>query len=195
VNLERQARGEIPATMIWLFWGSGKIPDLPKFNQLYGLDAAMTSGVDLLRGLARMMSIDNLDIQGVTGGLDNDYSAQALGALEALQQHDLVVIHVEAPDEAGHAGSVDDKIKAIEQIDREIVSRLLTWDKDALRILIMPDHPTPIEIQTHVSDPVPFILWGPGFSSNGAERFSEAEAKHTGILFEGHSLISRLTQS
>jgi 2,3-bisphosphoglycerate-independent phosphoglycerate mutase len=193
VNVARRSRGDIPATMIWLFWGSGEIPDLPPFGQLYGLDAAMTSGVDLLRGLAQMSGIRVLDIPGVTDGLDNDYEAQVAGAIEALKEHDLVVIHVEAPDEAAHAGSVDDKVEAIQRVDAEVVSRLLSWDKDALRILIMPDHATPIEVQTHVADPVPFVLWGQGFAANGARAFTEVAAKGTGLFIEeGHTIMGRL---
>jgi len=193
VNVARRSRGYIPATMIWLFWGSGEIPDLPPFGQLYGLDAAMTSGVDLLRGLAQMSGIRVLDIPGVTDGLDNDYEAQVAGAIEALKEHDLVVIHVEAPDEAAHAGSVDDKVEAIQRVDAEVVSRLLSWDKDALRILIMPDHATPIEVQTHVADPVPFVLWGQGFAANGARAFTEVAAKGTGLFIEeGHTIMGQL---
>jgi 2,3-bisphosphoglycerate-independent phosphoglycerate mutase len=193
VNSARRARGDIPATMIWLFWGSGRIPDMPSFKQIYHLDAALTSGVDLLRGLAKMVGVEVLSIPGVTAGLDNDYAAQALGALEALRECDLVVIHVEASDEAAHAGSIDDKVVAIEKVDQEIVSRLRSWKRDALRLLIMPDHATPIAIQTHTPEPVPFMLWGPGFQAVGAKEFTEAEAKSTGILVEqGHTIIERL---
>ena len=195
VNIDRQARGDIPATMIWLFWGSGRIPEMPPFKQVYGLDAAMTSGVDLLRGLAQMAGMEVLDIPGVTDGLDNDCTAQAAGALEALDKHDLVVIHVEAPDEAAHAGSIDDKIEAIQRVDREVVSRICSWSSDALRVLIMPDHPTPIEIRTHSDEPVPFVLWGSGFMPNGAKRFTEEEAKNTGVFIdEGYRIMGRLTR-
>jgi len=193
VNLSRKARDDIPATMVWLFWGSGKIPDMLPFKQVYGLKAAMTSGVDLLRGLARMMGMEVLDIPGVTDGLDNDYVAQVTGALEALKERDLVVVHVEAPDEAGHSGSVDDKIETIYRIDQEMVSRLRSWQGDNLRVLIMPDHSTPIKVQTHTDAPVPFLLWGEGFSPNGAERFTEVEAKRTGVfVVEGCSIMSKL---
>jgi len=134
-----------------------------------------------------------LDIPGVTGDLDNDYVAQTIGALEALERYDMVVIHVEATDEAAHAGSVKDKIEAIQRVDKETVSRLRSWDRDALRVLVLPDHPTPIETQTHATDPVPFILWGPGFTANGAKRFTEAEAKGTGVFIkEGYNIMSRL---
>ena len=193
VNIERRSCGDIPATTIWLFWGSGKLPDMPPFKQVYGLSAAMTSGVDLLRGLAQMVGMDTLDIPGVTDGLDNDYAAQAVGALNALDDHDLVVIHVEAPDEAAHAGSIDDKIEAIQRIDEEVVSRLRSWQPDSLRILVMPDHSTPIETQTHAPDPVPFMLWGPGFTANGAKRFTESEAKNVGFFIEkGYNIMNML---
>jgi len=193
VNIERRSRRDIPATTIWLFWGSGQVPALPAFKQVYGLDAAMTSGVDLLRGLARMVGMEVLDIAGVTDGLDNDYAAQATGALEVLKGHDLVVIHIEAPDEAAHAGSIDDKIEAIQRVDNEVVSRLRSWQVDGLRVLIMPDHPTPIKTRTHSPDPVPFMLWGAGFTTNGARRFTEAEAKGTGLFIdEGYNIMGRL---
>jgi 2,3-bisphosphoglycerate-independent phosphoglycerate mutase len=193
VNVKRRSRGDIPATSIWLFWGSGRAPEMPEFTQVYGLSAAMTSGVDLLRGLARMVGMQVLDISGVTDGLDNDYAAQAGGALQALEKHDLVVIHIEAPDEAAHAGSVDDKIEAIQMVDKEVVSRLQDWREDSLRLLILPDHPTPIKVQTHTGDPVPFLLRGEGFTANGGKRFTEAEAKSTGLFIDdGYKIMKRL---
>jgi 2,3-bisphosphoglycerate-independent phosphoglycerate mutase len=193
INVKRLSRGELPATSIWLFWGSGKAPQVPKFREVYGLSAALTSGVDLLRGLARMAGIKVLEIRGVTDGLDNDYAAQVNGALQALENFDLVVIHIEAPDEAAHAGAIDDKIKAIEMVDREVINRLRSRRKDGLRLLVLPDHPTPIKFRTHTGDPVPFMLWGGGFSPNGAKRFTEAEAKSTGLFIEdGYNIIKRL---
>jgi len=193
VNVERRSRGDIPATMLWLFWGSGKVPDMPAFKQIYGLNAAITSAVDVVRGLARMMGMGVLDIPGVKDGLDNDYVAQAVGALTALKEYDLVVIHIEATDEAAHAGSIDDKIEAIQRVDREVLSRIRSWRPDNLRTLIMPDHPTPIKTQTHSGEPVPFMLWGPGFIPNGAKRFTEAEAKSTGFFIEeGYKIMDRL---
>jgi 2,3-bisphosphoglycerate-independent phosphoglycerate mutase len=195
VNKARESRGETPATMIWLFWGSGQIPELLPFRRTYGLDAAMTSGVDLLRGLAKMVGVVNLDIAGVTDGLDNDYAAQAAGALKALQTHDLVFIHIEAPDEAAHAGLIDDKIEAIERVDREAVGQLLSSGGDGLRILAMPDHATPIEVQTHTPDPVPFVLWGPGFQATGAKAFSEAQAGSMGTFIkDGYTIMRKLIQ-
>lgn len=195
VNKAREARGEPPAAMLWLFWGSGEIPKLPPFNNVYGLSAAMTSGVDLLRGLAKMAKIDNLDIPGVTDGMDNDCAAQVSGALKALDKHDLVIIHIEAPDEAAHGGHIDDKIKAIERVDREVMQRILAYKKDGLRVLTMPDHATPIEVRTHVADPVPFLLWGSGLKDINAKTFSEKEAKSAGIFIEdGYTIMRRLIQ-
>jgi 2,3-bisphosphoglycerate-independent phosphoglycerate mutase len=193
INRDRQLRGDMPATMIWLFWGSGQIPSMPSFHREYGLHAALTSGVDLLKGLAIMADLHVLDIPGVTDGLDNDFTAQGSGALDAFSRYDLVVIHVEAPDEAGHAGSVADKIVAIEKIDSEIIRPLRSWNSDDIRILAMPDHPTPIDIRTHTGDPVPFILWGKGIEANGARAFTEAEMGSTGNYFESaHILMSKL---
>ena len=192
-NVKRRSRGDTPATTIWLFWGSGKVPDMPSFQQVYGLKAALTSGVDLLRGLARMVRVDVLDIPGVTDGLDNDYAAQAAGAIKALDGYDLAVIHIEAPDEAAHAGAIDDKIEAIQRVDEEVISQLRFWRGDSLRLLVMPDHPTPIKAQTHIDEPVPFLLWGAGFTANGAKRFTESEAKSTSLLIDdGYKIMGRL---
>ncbi len=195
VNKERLARGESPATSIWLFWGSGRVPDMPAFQKEYGLKAALTSGVDLLKGLAQMASMTVLDINGVTDGLDNNFTGQVDGALEALASHDLAVIHVEAPDEAGHGGSSREKIEAIERIDADIVGRLLKWGKLPLRVLVMPDHPTPVAVRTHTAEAVPFLLWGEGIERNGVTRFTEAESRKTGVLYEeGYKIMSKLVE-
>ncbi len=194
VNVARRERGLVPATTIWLFWGTGAVPDMPPFSQLYGLHAAMTSGVDLLRGLAQMMDMTVLQVLGATDSLDNDYAGQAEAALNALKHHDLAVVHVEAPDEAGHAGLAEEKVEAIQRIDREIVSRLLSAG-GGLRVLVMPDHPTPVPTRTHNSDPVPFLFWGPGFASNGAKRFTEPEGRRTGLIIDpGCDIMLRFTK-
>jgi 2,3-bisphosphoglycerate-independent phosphoglycerate mutase len=195
VNKKRQERGETPATTIWLFWGSGPLPDMPSFRQSYGLGAALTSGVDLLRGIAQIIGMDVLEIPGVTDGMDNDYAAQGAGAMAALSKYNMVVSHIEAPDEAAHSGSIDDKIAAIQQVDREVVSRIRGWPGDDLRALILPDHPTPIIKRTHSADPVPFVLWGSGFSASWANGYSEAEARKTEIFIEeGYNTIKRLIE-
>ena len=184
VNVARQREGQQPATTIWLFWASGEIPAMPPFDKAYGLKAALTSGVDLLRGLGLMAGMEILHITGVTDMLDNDYAAQINGALEALQNNDLVFVHIEAPDEMGHRGSIDDKIKAIEYIDGEVIGKLRQWHGGDLKVLVMPDHPTPIEIKTHYAEPVPFLIWGKGVGPNGGGRFTEKEAKKTGIIVD-----------
>lgn len=195
VNIARRSRGELPATTIWLFWGTGQIPEMPTFKKAYGLSAAMTSPVDLLRGLAKMAAMDVLEINGVTDGPDNDYPAQAAGALAALDKHELVVVHIESPDEAGHSGKVEEKVTAIEKIDSEVLGRLLAYKED-LKLQIMPDHPTPIEIKTHCSDPVPFLLWGKGIKPNGGKRFTEVEAKKTGLFIgTGCTIIGKLVKN
>lgn len=194
LNLERKARGAGPVSMVWLFWGSGQIPEMPSFREVYGLKGALTSAVDLLYGLAEMAGLEILKIPGVTDGPDNDYAAQAGGALAALEENDLVVIHIEAPDEAGHSGAIDEKVTALRSIDREVVARLRSWRGDSLRVLVMPDHPTPIALRTHTPDPVPFLLWGKGFEPNGTRRFTESAAAGTGLFVDpGYNIMEKLT--
>jgi len=193
VNKKRIARGELPATTIWLFWGSGNIRQMPSFLKTYGKKAAVTSAVNLLQGLGKMADMALLQIPGVTDGLDNDYEAQAAGALEALKRYDIVIIHIEAPDEAGHTGSVDEKVKALERIDSSVVKRLLERRGESLRILVSADHPTPITIRTHTSDPVPFLLWGDSIGHNGAARLTEHEAKKSGLVVDpGYLIMGKL---
>jgi 2,3-bisphosphoglycerate-independent phosphoglycerate mutase len=196
VNLARQSRGEAPATTIWLFWPSGQVPGLPSFRKEHGLKAGMISGVDLLRGLAQMAAMEIIQVPGVTDGMDNDYKAQGEAAVKALEHLDLVVVHVEAPDEAGHSGSIEHKIEAIEKTDKEIVSRLRAYGSDRLRLLAMPDHPTPIEIQTHTPEPVPFLLSGPGFTASGAHRLTEEDGRASGFFIDaGYGIINKLINS
>ncbi|MFO8009916.1 MAG: cofactor-independent phosphoglycerate mutase [Dehalococcoidia bacterium] len=191
VNIERIESGKLPANMIWLFWGGKAIPPFPSFYERFGLKAAITSGVGLLEGLANLTGMTVLDIPGVTDNIDNDYRAQREGALMALQNHDLVFIHIEAPDECGHEALIDEKVKSIEMIDDMIVSSLRGMQD--MRVLAMPDHPTPIRTKTHVAEPVPFVIWGPGHSSNGAGSFSEKSAGETGLFVEhGHQLVNKL---
>jgi len=193
VNVRRRSRGSLPASMIWLFWGSRRVPDIPAFRQVYGLDAAVTSGVDVIQGMARLMGMGILDIVGVTDGMDTDFAAQGAGALAALDRYDLVVVHIEAPDEAGHTGSVDDKVTAIQRVDAEVAAQLRSWRGEPLRVLVTPDHPTPVELRTHTPEPVPFILWGMGLSANGAGRLTEVEAAKTGLFLDpGYNIMGRL---
>lgn len=174
INRARQERGEHAANMIWLFWGGATAPDMPSFEETFGLHGAISSGVDLLGGLGKLVGLDALEIAGVTDGSDNDYRAQVEGCLAGLDDHDLVIIHVEAPDEEGHAANVPGKIEAIERIDAEMVSRLRAYPND-LRLLVMPDHATPIGKRTHVHDPAPFLMHGPGVPLQPASAFNERE--------------------
>ncbi|MBN1152084.1 MAG: cofactor-independent phosphoglycerate mutase, partial [Dehalococcoidia bacterium] len=169
-------------------------PPMPPFRETYGLNAALSSGVDLLQGLAKMVGMRLLEIPGVTGDIMNNYAAQIRGSLEALENDDLVVVHVEAPDEAGHDGSVADKVEAIERIDADMVALLRPRGPENLRVLVAPDHPTPIKVQTHVAERVPFLLWGAGVPANGAARFTENEGARTGLTVEeGHRLMAKFT--
>ena len=223
VNERRLARGKPPATQIWLFWPGMRPAQMPAFAGLYaGRKAALTSPVDLLRGLAVQTGVDFLDIPGVTDGPDNDYAGQMKTALAALAGHDVVFVHVESPDEAGHAGDAAGKVEAIEKVDALMVPQFLEaaapgapprqgpalgvgaggkaegWaapaggaGPDGFRLLVLPDHPTPLEIRTHVAEPVPFIMWGAGFQANGASAYTEEAARATGFaVAPGHLLMS-----
>jgi 2,3-bisphosphoglycerate-independent phosphoglycerate mutase len=197
VNRCRTAESGFAATDVWPFWPGMAPRELIPFAEMRGLSAAMTSGVDLLNGLAVLAGMDRLSIAGVTGDSSNDYVAQTKGALHALDDHDLVVIHVEAPDEEGHAGDVEGKVAAIEAIDREVISRVRWYASEhELRVLAMPDHPTPIEIRTHIGEPVPFVLAGSGVSHNGGQRFDEDSAEETGIRLDpGRKVMDLLLSS
>lgn len=182
-NIARAEAGHMPVTDVWPFWPGVRPSGMVPFGQSRGVRAAMSSGVDLLNGLAVLTGIDRLDIPGVTGGSDNDYAGQAQGSLAALTDHDLVVIHVESPDEEGHAGDAAAKVTAIEAIDREVLTRVIAYAEREgdVRVLAMPDHPTPVALKTHVGEPVPFVLWGAGVPAGGATAYDEQSARATGL--------------
>lgn len=198
VNERRLARGRPAATQIWLFWPGARSAEMPAFAELYGgRRAALTSPVDLLKGLAVQTGMDFLQIPCVTDGPDNDYEGQMRVALAALADHDLVFVHVESPDEAGHQGDAAAKVDAIEKVDALMVPQVTDAATaggaagDGLRLLVLPDHPTPLEIKTHVAEPVPFLMWGPGCAANGARAYTEEEARATGYaVAPGHTLMS-----
>ncbi len=165
---------------------------MPAFKKLYGLNGALTSAVDVLKGLAKMMKLDVLNIPGITDRLNNDFAAQGEGALKSLDNHDIVIIHIEATDEAGHEGNIDEKVASIEKVDEEIIPRIRRYSGDDLKVLIMPDHQTPISTKMHGTDPVPFLIWGKGISSNGAKRMTEVSAKSTGFFVDnGYNIMSK----
>jgi 2,3-bisphosphoglycerate-independent phosphoglycerate mutase len=177
VNLSRIHASQKPATQIWL-WGQGRAPRLTKFAERYGKTGAISSGVDLVRGVGVLLGWDRLDHPAVTDYLDNDYERQALLALDGLKSHDLVCVHVEAPDEASHEGRADAKVEALERIDRDIVGPLL----EALpgfgdwRVLVAPDHRTPLRTRAHSYGAVPFAAAGRGVAAEGFSAYDEPTA-------------------
>lgn len=192
VNKKRIDEGKTPATQIWL-WGQGYKPELPSFQDRFGLKGSVITAVDLIRGIGGLAGLDVINVDGATGFVDTNYEGKADAAIESLKDRDFVFIHVEAPDEAGHAGDVDMKIKAIEEIDIRLLKRLIENIKGDFRMLIMPDHPTPISIKTHSRSPVPFILSGTGVKPNDVNIYTEAVARKSDTFIEkGHEVINLL---
>jgi 2,3-bisphosphoglycerate-independent phosphoglycerate mutase len=197
VNQVRRDLGESPATSIWL-WGQGSMPKLPSFRKRFGIQGAAITAVDLIRGLAISVGWRLIEVPGATGYLDTNYAGKGEAAVKALDEVDLVAVHVEAPDEAGHNGDALGKTQAIERIDEYIVKPVL--DKlqtfDAWRILCLPDHPTPIRIKTHTADPVPFAMAGTGIGPDEAEAFTENIAAESDLYIDhGHELMEYFLRS
>jgi len=186
VNAVRRDLGENPANMIWL-WGQGKKPDLPSFTEKFGIAGAAISAVDLIKGIAIYLGWDIINVPGATGYLDTNYAGKGSAAIEALLNYDLVYVHIEAPDEASHNGDVGEKIRAIENIDREIVGPVLEALESKhrpFRLLVVPDHATPIESRTHSSEPVPFAMCGEGVASIREVTFTEANGRESDLSLE-----------
>ncbi|MBI5681740.1 MAG: cofactor-independent phosphoglycerate mutase [Deltaproteobacteria bacterium] len=198
VNIEREEKGKKPANSIWL-WGQGRRPQMPTLKQRFGIEGSVISAVDLVKGVGIYAGLNVVNVPGATGYLDTNYTGKAEYALKELETKDFVCVHVEAPDEAGHTGNLKDKIKAIEDFDEKIVGAVLKgMDKfKEFRVVVLPDHPTPIAKKTHTRDPVPFMMYpskdrGKGQGARG-KGFTEAEAKGTGLFeAEGYKLIERL---
>ncbi len=194
VNIKRKNEGGLPANSVWL-WGHGKTPKIAPFVDKFGMTGAVISAVDLIKGIGICAGLDIVKVDGATGYIDTNYLGKGQAALAALEDHDFVYVHVEAPDEASHAGRMDHKIQAIEDFDCLVVGTVLEGVKKFgdYAILCTPDHPTPVRLMTHTSEPVPFIIYrggeGPG---NGAVSYDEAQAKSTGLTLEGHMLIKKL---
>ena len=192
VNKIREDLGENPATHIWL-WGQGHRPQLDGFRQRYGIKGSVITAVDVLRGLGRLTGLRNIEVEGATGYVDTNFAGKGQAAIDALAGgDDLVVVHIEAPDEAGHGALVKEKVESIEQIDKHIVGPVLTWleGQSAWRILVLPDHPTPIRLRTHVADAVPAALAGFDVQPVHGLSFSEANALKGSFRIErGHELM------
>ena len=199
LNVERKKKGLKPANSAW-FWGAGTRPALSSFAEEHHKKGVMISAVDLLKGIAVGAQMDNISVEGANGGLHTNYAGKAQAAIEALtkDEYDFVYIHVEAPDEMGHQGLVDAKIEAIEKIDEYIIGpvadALAEFGMD-LRMLILPDHPTPICVRTHTGDPVPYMLYDSRTEEADNGIYSEKTAKLTGrFIGQGHELIKHLLQ-
>lgn len=193
VNEARRKRGDTPATGIWL-WGQGVVPIMKRFRQRFGIRGAAIAAVDLIRGLGKLLGWTLIDVPGATGYLDTDYAAKGRAAVAALDEYDLVAVHIEAPDEAGHMGDADAKIEALEKIDSLIVEPVMEKLQgfDAWRILIAPDHPTPVARRTHTDAPPPFCMAGTGLVAGTVrvDRFCERAAVGSGFHFDaGHELM------
>ncbi len=185
VNAERTARGDLPGTNVWL-WGQGRAPALRPFHELYGRRGAMITAVDLLRGLAALIGWDRIEVPGATGYLDTDYAAKGRYAVEALRSYDVVCVHVEATDEASHEGRCDAKIQALEEIDAKIVGPVHEALKGYgdYRILVSPDHPTPLRTKTHSHGLVPLAICGAGIAPDLATKYDEASAAKSAVAFD-----------
>ena len=199
VNKKRIERGLNPATSIWL-WGQGKKPEFPLFIEKYGICGSVISAVDLIKGIGIASGMNSVDVPGATGNINTNFLGKAKAALEELQSgRELVYIHIEAPDECGHQGQLKEKIHAIELIDKEILGVILKGLEGMgdYRLMILPDHPTPIAIKTHCDDPVPFFIYDSRKPNivNSEAVYTEAFTKSTGLVIqEGHTLMDRFLE-
>ena len=198
VNLERIKNGKRPANSIWI-WGEGSKPELPSFKEKTGLSGTMISAVDLLKGIAICAKMDSVDVEGATGNVDTNFDGKAQAAIEALKNgSDFVYIHVEAPDESGHRHEIDNKVKSIELIDEKIIGPVMKYLKQSgedFRVMVLPDHPTPIVYMTHTSDPVPFAIYDSRTETNSDVKYTENYGKQTEVYVEpGFKLIDELLE-
>ncbi len=187
INKRRAERGDKPVSSIWL-WGQGRALKIPRFADLYGISGSVISAVDLVKGLGICAGLASIDVPGATGYLDTNYAGKVAAALQALESGDFVYVHVEAPDEASHKGSFSEKLQAIEDFDARIVGPMIDGLEKRyadFKVLIMPDHPTPLCTKTHASDPVPFILYNSADRDNkinNQRAYCEKDARASGIV-------------
>jgi 2,3-bisphosphoglycerate-independent phosphoglycerate mutase len=197
INLKRRAQGNRETTSIW-FWGHGRAPSLPTLESRFKTSGAVISAVDLVNGLGQLAGLERIKVPGATGFLDTDYAAKARHGLKALEKHDFLLLHIEAPDEAGHMGRADLKREAIERIDELIVGPMLKGLREMgdFRLLLMPDHATPCKLKTHSNEPVPFAMISLAQlvrNSGDNRRYCENDARLTGLVVrQGHELIEEL---
>lgn len=198
VNKKRVAEGKNPATSIWV-WGEGTKPALENFEGKFGIKGAVISAVDLIKGIAKCAGMESIEVEGATGNVDTNFDGKAQAALDALLRgNDFVYIHMEAPDECGHQGNPDNKKLSVELIDEKVVgflrNKLAEMGID-YRMLIMPDHPTPIVLKTHVSDPVPYVIFDSTKPEGSGLAYTEENGKKTGVYIEqGYTLMDRFLQ-
>ena len=197
VNKRRIAEGKRPANSIWL-WGEGTKPSLPDFKEKYGVDGSIISAVDLLKGIAKCAGMNAPEVEGATGYIDTNFEGKAECAVKELETKDFVYIHVEAPDECGHRNEPENKVKSIEIIDEKVLSKVVeALDKyDDYKIMVLPDHPTPIVTMTHAGDAVPYMIYQKSkAANNGVATFTEETAKTTGNYVEiGHTLMDKFIE-
>ena len=198
VNEARRARGLKPANSAWL-WSPGKKPRLPDFTDKWGISGTVISAVDLIKGIGLCAGMKSIDVEGATGNVHTNYDGKAQAAVEAFQNGaDLVYVHVEGPDECGHRAEIDNKVRSIELIDRKIlkpVYEYLRSTAEDFKILVLPDHPTPLEIRTHSKEPVPFFLYDSRRDAVGVETYTEATAAETGLYIpDGFTLLERVIE-
>lgn len=196
LNAKRRKDGKNIANLIWP-WGQGKAPLMPSLMELYGISGSIISAVDLLKGIGKYAGLSVINVPGATGYLDTNFSGKAAYALESLQERDFVFVHVEAPDEAGHMGNTEAKVRAIEDFDEKVVGGMLDelGGFGEYRIMVLPDHPTPISVKTHTREPVPFAIYSSTERADYVDRFDEFSARD-GVfgLVEGHTLMRLLTK-
>ena len=195
VNLDRIKRGLRPATSMWI-WGEGSKTVLPSFESLYNVKGAVVSAVDLIKGIGASAKLTVAEVEGATGNIHTNFDGKAQASLELLKDNDFLYVHLEAPDECGHRGEIENKVKSIEIIDEKIVKPIYEYLKNSgedYKIAILPDHPTPLSIKTHVSDPVPFIIYDSTKEVNGIETYTEENCKKTSLYVEkGKEIVEML---
>lgn len=193
VNRKRAEAGKKVCNMIWL-WGQGRKPQLPAFKEKFGLTGSVISAVNLINGLGKCAGLEVVNVPGATGFIDTNYRGKAEYALKSLEKYDFVFVHVEAPDEAGHVGDIQMKKKAVEDFDREVVGRVSQGIRKfgQWRMLVLPDHPTPVSVKTHTREAVPFVVAGSDIEASGVKKFDELTVKETKNIYnQGYKLIER----